>query len=1672
MSIDRSELCEEVETSIADVLEGTAPARVIDHVATCDHCRDFRYEAEQAALAMQSVGADFHPTDGFAERMIGLVLEARPDGPQPASTLGGVASRVSGTMETPTSGAQPKTQVPWSDASGSDPHTAAMVSAPTQLAPSRDELVSGAVRDPNATVLEPANRTMIASGLSDAVRAVEGGVHKTLAGGDEVEPRVARTQIEAEPRVIDPNATTFDPNVLGARVGAEGSHGETTIDPYVPTHKTLPLSAVMSREASPTIPSAGAALTPMPPEREAIPHVVEATTGRNITGARGRTSDTAPGPEARPMTKGFAGPTAVPAGPTLNADAATTSAPVRIARPQTTAPVVSLFRKRGFIAALVGGMAAAAAVGGFLIKGHGASDTVAPPVVVADGAWSGTVQSVSRAAADGGSGFEVCKETCKPAAAGVAFEPGSTLKTDSKTRARVKLSDDTWIAIDRGSEITLPAGETRQAKLERGLVVADVTHIEGGKPATFQLPQGEVKVIGTKVALTVAARRSSVEVVRGEVDVTSKAGSSTARVRAGEEATLADQGEPVVASKTTMSDMLAWSSESADDVDAPALRGVGELRAKKLGQQQERVGAVRLTKHNVKVRISDIVARTEVDETFTNTTDEELEGIFRFPLPPGAQIESLSLEVDGKLVQGAFEERGRAAAIFRGAEQNATPKAPKPKEEIIWVPGPWHDPALLEWQRGGRFELKIFPIPKKGSRRVVLTYTQTVPQSAGVRRFTYPLAHDASGSTKIDDFNVDLQVVDHDAAFGVEARGYQLTKAQATGGAERFALSEKSFVPAGDLVVEYALPSRTQELTAWAYALPASASAASTPPVVTSAPTGSSTDKSTADKAKAADLEAKALADDRSAYVALAVRPKLPRFPEGKERLHVIVVDSSRSMVGERFARATRLAASVVREMDRRDEFILLACDTTCQAMGATESRTLPAPLEPSTETAQQVESFLGSIEPDGGSNLLAAVQAARTAAGARGGRELRILYLGDGTPTVGPTRPSTIEAAVRHILPSSDGSVVAVALGSDADTTSLGALARGGNGVVVPYVPGQRVSAAAVDVLASAYGSVLSDVEVVLPPGFTEVTPRRLDPIPAGGEAFILARMPSGRQIDGTVTLRGRVGSDRFEQTYQAHVVPSTSTGNAFVPRLFAAAKINELEATGTVDDAPRIVALSKQFHVASRHTSMLVLESDRMFEAFGVRRDGITPVFTGEDRAESSGADADNEEAAVDEPALADKGGGERERSAGPREEKKSKGDFKMEMDDAPAGGGKGAGASMGPAPAPSPAPTAAPMTPPAAEPPRKAPASKPAEDAAEISQQRRKDSGFNTNDPFSPGWDRRPPPRPISRRPMIPMKKVFDRKASFSSDKLLANELVKVLSEAESALKLTPDSRDRTVSLYKAFMASGRTGEALELASKWSNRDALDPDALVARADLAAMNGDRERAIRILSGLADVRPNDKAVQKRLISAFALMGLPDLACQHRLALADMDPQDATAGAAAVRCAQDQGLANVGQALLANAPANLKDKIDTTARSLKLTDLPGLSGDVRVTATWTTPADLDLALIDKNGRRLSWLGSTAQNITVSAKDVSSTSSESLSVAGLSSGNFTVEVVRARGTKATTPISGELTFTLPGGETRRVPFTLTGARTEVGSLRVFFTSRLVPATMGPDGRWR
>ncbi|WP_441290633.1 VIT domain-containing protein [Sorangium sp. KYC3313] len=1372
----------------------------------------------------------------------------------------------------------------------------------------------------------------------------------------------------------------------------------------------------------------------------------------------GATEERSPAPRPRSDTSGARS----------GAAEARTGGP-RSTMPERTAPAArrAAFGRRSAFAAAALAAAAAVAAGVALRRG---GETAGPSVAAAAGApWSGKVASVSRASADRSGGLEACDAAgaCAPLAAGAPLPEGATLRTDARTRAHLSLADGSALAIDRGSRVWI-AGDGRRARVDEGAVVLDVTPAPGAPPARIEVPHGQIEVLGTKLAITAGAGRASVEVARGAVRVTGERGEPV-EVRAGEEATLAKGAAPEVASATSLADTLEWSDRSAEEADAPALRGLGELRARKPGATQEKERAVRLARHAVKVRIVDVVARTEIDETFANDTDEELEGIFRFPLPPGAQIERLALEVDGKLIEGAFVDRDRGAAIWRGVLQNAAPKAPKPREEIIWVPGPWRDPALLEWQRGGRFELRIFPIPKRGSRRVVLTYTQLVEQAGGVRRFTYPLAHDQSGTTNIGDFSLDVQVLGHDREFGVATRGYELAAAPADGAADRRTLEARGFTPAGDLTVEYALPDRDRPVTAWAYRMPP-APAQAAPPATSQARRGAAgAPKRDGAEHEASLAAAQAIASDTSPYVAIAIRPRLPRWQESTSRRHAIVVDSSRSMVGERFARATRLASSLVREMDRRDEVVVLACDTLCRSLGDAGQGGAARPMAPGAASAGEVERFLGGIEPDGGSDLAAAMIAARAAAGPLDGKELRIIYLGDGTPSVGPTRPAHIEAAARGAVPA-DGAaaVVAVALGSDADTTSLRALARGGGGVMVPYVPGQKVASAAQSVLGAAYGLALRDPEIELPPGLTQVTPARLDPIRAGGEALVVARMSSGADVSGAIRLRGRVSGERFEQTYPVNIVAATGAGNAFVPRLYAAAKIAELEETGGDAQKPAIIELSRRFSVASRFTSLLVLESEAMFKAFGLERDGITSAFTGEEQAERVSASAEGEAPgnAADEGAEekgdalgglglsgSGRGGGgsgwpdatpaakaESRTSAGARPASPAKRRL-QELD--PLSG------SLDDMPAPAPAPTAA------------APAEpKPAPPLDERARRSRDDDLFAAEE-----WSR---PRP---RRMIPMRRVFDRKVSFDATNTLAPESAAKTAAAEAALAAAPDSRDRTAGLYALYATTGRLGEAQELTARWSGRDALDPDALIARADLAARQGQRDRAARILGGLADVRPGDRATQARLAELWDAAGRPAFACQHRVALADLAPADAKLVAAAIRCAGEGGMSELASQLRLDATSAIRAEIDRRLAQPDAAPAADLPGDVRLSAEWTGGADLDLSLIDAQGRRVSWMGATLPSVGVRSRDATSTRSESLALRSLPKGSYVVEIARASaeegagasspGASAPGPVRGELTLRL-AGETRKVPFTLDGARLELGTVRVFFTSRLVP----------
>lgn len=115
---------------------------------------------------------------------------------------------------------------------------------------------------------------------------------------------------------------------------------------------------------------------------------------------------------------------------------------------------------------------------------------------------------------------------------------------------------------------------------------------------------------------------------------------------------------------------------------------------------------LQISKLLVDVQVTGNVATTVFDITFTNPLDRVLEGEFEFPLADGQNISRYALEVDGHLREGVVVEKEKARVAFENTVRRNI------------------DPGLVEKTKGNNFRTRIYPIPAKGEKRVLIGIDQ------------------------------------------------------------------------------------------------------------------------------------------------------------------------------------------------------------------------------------------------------------------------------------------------------------------------------------------------------------------------------------------------------------------------------------------------------------------------------------------------------------------------------------------------------------------------------------------------------------------------------------------------------------------------------------------------------------------------------------------------------------------------------------------------------------------------------------------------------------------------------------------------------------------------------------------------------------------------------------
>ncbi len=132
----------------------------------------------------------------------------------------------------------------------------------------------------------------------------------------------------------------------------------------------------------------------------------------------------------------------------------------------------------------------------------------------------------------------------------------------------------------------------------------------------------------------------------------------------------------------------------------------------------------------VKAAVQEPLAFTELHMVFENPEDRQREGRFEITLPPGAAISRFAMKIGDSWQEAEVVERQAARRAY---------------EDFLHRK---QDPALLEKKAGNQFRARVFPIPARAKKELILSYSQELKGEP----FTVPL----QGLPKLDTLEVEV----------------------------------------------------------------------------------------------------------------------------------------------------------------------------------------------------------------------------------------------------------------------------------------------------------------------------------------------------------------------------------------------------------------------------------------------------------------------------------------------------------------------------------------------------------------------------------------------------------------------------------------------------------------------------------------------------------------------------------------------------------------------------------------------------------------------------------------------------------------------------------------------------------------------------------------------------
>ncbi len=571
--------------------------------------------------------------------------------------------------------------------------------------------------------------------------------------------------------------------------------------------------------------------------------------------------------------------------------------------------------------------------------------------------------------------------------------------------------------------------------------------------------------------------------------------------------------------------------------------------------------------HFVSVEIEGQVAVTSVDQVFYNPSGQRLEGTYLFPIPAGAEIDKFEMDVNGEMMEAELLDAGKARKIYEDIVRRAK------------------DPALMEYAGQGLFKVRIFPIEPRSDKRVKLKYTQVLKRDGRLVDYTYPLNTEKFSSRPVGEVSIKVDVQSDSGLKSIYSPSHQIEVNRKGDNRAVIGFEVKNSRPDTDFKLLYA------------------------------------TDHKDAD---VVGLEMLSYADKKGADNGYFMMLVSPGAWEKKDKIVpkdiVFALDSSGSMRTKKLDQAKAALEFCLDNLNEGDRFEIVRYSTEAEPL-------FEELKHADKENLAEAKEYLEEIKAGGGTAIEEALLQAVSYARERSDRDrpYQVIFLTDGRPTIGETRPDKILERLGDKVGAAR--VFCFGIGTDINTKLLDRIAEETRAVTEYVLPEEDIEHKVSRFYAKIAVPVMANLKLAVKGDgvrLSERYPKDLPDLFKGDQLVVFGRYKTGDKPKVKIQLEGSLAGEKKSFDYKVKL--DGSRAHKFIPRLWATRRVgyllDEIRLRGESSELKdEVVQLSRKYGIVTPYTSYLIVE-DEMARDVPVARQSLDRRVRG---AQQPGAPAD---------------------------------------------------------------------------------------------------------------------------------------------------------------------------------------------------------------------------------------------------------------------------------------------------------------------------------------------------------------------------------------------------------------------------------------------------------------